>query len=73
VRLYVRLQEATESLHTQAEEVYEMARKLEELTKDTTIRYTTLKVRVEARASFEQATDLRRELEEMGKELRGQA
>ncbi len=44
VRLYVRLQEATDSLHTQATEVYEMARKLEELTKDTTIRYATLKV-----------------------------
>jgi hypothetical protein len=73
VRLYVRLQEVTESLHTQAEEVYEMARKLEELTKDTTIRYATLKVRVEARAAFEQATDLRRELEEMGKEMRGEA
>jgi len=25
VRLYVQLQEATDSLHTQAEEVYEMA------------------------------------------------
>jgi len=29
-------------------------------------------VRVEARAVFEQAGDLRRELEEMGKEMRGQ-
>jgi hypothetical protein len=33
VRLYVRLQEATGSLHTQAQEVYEIARELEELTK----------------------------------------
>jgi len=28
---------------------------------------------VEARSVWEQATDLRRELEEMGKELRGEA
>jgi hypothetical protein len=46
VRLYIQLQEATNSLHTQATEVYEMARKLEDLTKDTTICYATLKVRV---------------------------
>ncbi len=71
VRLYIRLQEATESLHTQATKVYEMARKLEEITKDTTIRYATLKVRVEARAAYEQAEDLRRALEEMGGEMRG--
>ena len=67
------MRQATESLHTQAEEVYEMARKLEDLTKDTTIRYATLRVRVEARAAFEQAIDLRRALEEMGKEMRGEA
>ncbi len=73
VRLYIRVQETTNALHTQTTEVYEMARKLEELTKDTTIRYATLKVRVEARAAFEQATDLRRALEEMGKETRGEA
>ena len=57
VRLYVQLQEAAGSLYTQATELYEMARKLEELTKDTTIRYASLKVRVEARAAFEQALD----------------
>jgi hypothetical protein len=49
------------------------SKEIEELTKDTTARYATLKVRVEARAAFEQATDLRRELEEMGKETRGEA
>jgi hypothetical protein len=72
VEVRIRMRQATDSLHTQAEEVYDMARKLEDLTKDTTIRYATLKVRVEARATFEQATDLRRALEEMGKELRGE-
>src|SRR5829696_4179568 len=50
VRLYVQADEAANALLVQAIEVYEMARKLEELTKDTTIRYATLKVRVEASA-----------------------
>jgi len=50
-----------------------MAKKLEALTEDTTIRYATLTLRVEARAAFEQATDRRRPLEEMGEELRGGA
>jgi len=39
VRLYIQMQEATDPLHAQATEVYEMARKLEDLTKDTAIRY----------------------------------
>ena len=50
MRLYVQADEEANTLHAQATEVYEMARKLEELTKDTTIRYATLKVRVEASA-----------------------
>ena len=49
-----------------------MAKRIEDLTKDTTISYSGLRVRVEARSVFEQAADLRRELEEMGKELRGE-
>ncbi len=44
MRLHIQMRQATDSLHTQATKVYEMARKLEELTKDTTIRYATLKV-----------------------------
>ncbi len=40
VRLYIQMQEAADSLYTQATEVYEMARKVEELTKDTTISAT---------------------------------
>jgi hypothetical protein len=72
VGLHIQMRQATDALNTQAEEVYEMAKRIEELTKDTTIRYATLRVRVEARAAREQATDLRRELEEMGKELRGE-
>ena len=73
VRLYIQADEEANALHAQATEVHEMARKLEDLTKDTSIRYATLKVRVEARATFEQATDLRRALEQMGKEMRGEA
>ena len=60
VRLYVRADEEANALHTQATEVYEMARRIEDLTKDTTISYSGLRVRVEARAALEQATDLRR-------------
>jgi len=36
-----------------------MCKELEELIKDTTIRYVGLRVKVEARAAFEQARDLR--------------
>jgi len=70
--LYVQADEAANALHAQAIEVYEMAKRIEDLTKDTTISYSGLRVRVEARSVFEQAADLRRELEEMGKELRGE-
>ena len=73
MRLYVQADEEANTLHAQATEVYEMARKLEELTKDTTIRYATLRARVESRAAFEQANDLRLALEEMGEEMRGGA
>ena len=59
VRVYVRANEAASALHTQAAEVHQMCKELEELTKDTTIRYAGLRVRVEARAAFEQAKDLR--------------
>jgi len=73
VGLHIQLRRSIDALNTQTAEVYEMARKLEELTKDTTIRYATLRARVEARAAFEQATDLRRALEEMGEEMRGES
>jgi hypothetical protein len=50
--LYVRANEAANALHTR---VYEMAKEIEDLTKDTTIRYVGLRVRVEARGAVEQA------------------
>jgi hypothetical protein len=68
--LRIQMRPAVTALNTQAEELYEMAGKLEELTKDTTIRYTGLRVSVEARAAFEQAKDLREALEEVDKEMR---
>ena len=66
------MRQATDTLNVQATEVYEMAKQIEDLTMDITIRYVTLRVRVEARAAFEQAKDLREALEEMGKEMRGE-
>ena|SRR5215216_6333284 len=73
VGLRIQMRQATNSLHTQAEEVYEMAKRIEEPTKDTTIRYATLRVRVEARALVEQAKYLREALDEMGKEMRDES
>jgi len=64
--------EEANALLVQAIEVYEMAKRIEDLTKDTTISYAGLRVRVDARAAFEQVEDLRQELEEMGKELGGE-
>jgi hypothetical protein len=73
VRLYLRADEAANSLPAQTTEVYEIGKELEELTKDTTLWYAGLRVSVEARAAFEQAKDLREALDEMGKEMRGQS
>ena len=63
VRLFVRANEAANALHTQAVEVHQMCKELENLTKDATIRYGGLRVKVEARAAFEQAKDLREALD----------
>jgi hypothetical protein len=73
VRLYLRADEVANALLVQAIEVYEMTKRIEELTKDTLLHYPGLRAKVEARAAFEQATDLRRALEEMGEEMRGEA
>jgi hypothetical protein len=73
VGLHIRMRQATDALNTQAAEVYEMAKRIEDLIKYTRIRYAGLRVRVEARAAFEQAKYLREALDEMGKEMRGRA
>ena len=49
MRLYIQADEAANALHTQATEVYEMAKRIEDLTKDTLLHYAGLRVRVEAR------------------------
>jgi hypothetical protein len=73
VRLYIRVDEAANTLHAQAAEVCEMAKRIEELTKDTLLQDAGMRARVEARTTQEHVEDLRRALGEMGKELRGQA
>ena len=71
VKVHIHLRQATDSLHTLAAEINQMCKELEALTKDTTIRYAGLPVRVQARATLEQAEDLREALEEMGEQMRG--
>jgi hypothetical protein len=53
------MRRSIDHLNARAEEVHEIAKRIEHLTKDTTIRYGTLGVSVEARAAFEQAKELR--------------
>jgi hypothetical protein len=60
---------AADTIHTLSEVVYQMARELEELTKDTHIRHPGIQARVEAALTRNQAGDLRRALEELGKRL----
>jgi hypothetical protein len=72
VGLHIQMRQAVEALNTQAEEVNKMAKRIEEPTKDNSIRYAGLRVKVEARAALEQAKDLRAALEELGKEMRSE-
>jgi hypothetical protein len=46
-----------------------MAQQLKRLTKDTSAWYAATSARVEARATLEQAEELRRVLEEVGEQL----
>jgi predicted YcjX-like family ATPase len=56
-------------LHARAEEVRELTKRLEELTKDTPAWYAATRARVEVRAALEQAEELRRVLEKLGDRL----
>jgi hypothetical protein len=47
----------------------EQAKKLKDLTKDTPAWYAGTRARVEAKATLEQAEELRRVLEEVGEQL----
>jgi predicted YcjX-like family ATPase len=66
-RLYGETKTSTDALHAKAAEILEMAKQLEHLTKDTPAWYATTRAKVEARAALEQAEELRRALEELGK------
>jgi hypothetical protein len=68
--LYGRTREAADALHAQAAEILEQAKQLERLTKDGPAWYAGTRAKVEARATLEQAEDLRRALEALGERLR---
>jgi hypothetical protein len=57
-----------------AAEIYEFGERLEALTQDTPAwgSPAATRARVEARAALEQAEELRRVIEELGRELRGE-
>jgi predicted YcjX-like family ATPase len=67
--LYNRTQGAVRDLHSQATEIHELTKRLERLTQDTPAWYATTRAVVEARATLEQAEELRRVLEELGERL----
>ena len=68
-KLYNRMQEATDALRAQAEEILGLSQRLEQLTKDTSAWYAGTRAKVEPRAALEQAEELRRVLEELGERL----
>jgi hypothetical protein len=55
-----RTQDAAHTLQSQAAEIHELTEHLEELAKDTSAWYAATRARVEARATLEQAEELRR-------------
>jgi hypothetical protein len=71
MRLYTHTLDAARALHAQAEEVYMLAKELEELTKDTHIKHPGIQVRVEASVTRSQVVELLRALDELGDVLRG--
>jgi hypothetical protein len=68
VDLHNRTREAADNLQAKAAEIHELTKRLEELTKDTEAWYTATRARVEARATLDQAEEVRRVLEELGEE-----
>jgi hypothetical protein len=49
-----------------------LTKHLELLSKDTPARYAATRVRVEVRAALEQSVELRRVLDEIGRQLKGE-
>jgi hypothetical protein len=72
-RLHGEIETAADALHAKAAEVHELARRLEELTKDGPAWYAGTRAKVEAKATMEQAEELGRVLEELGKRLGDEA
>jgi hypothetical protein len=71
-KLYGETKTSTDTLHAKAEEILEMTKQLEQLTQDTPAWYASTRTGVEARATLEQAEELRQVLEDLGRELRGE-
>jgi hypothetical protein len=69
VEVYNQTQDTPRDLHSKAEEIHELTKQFEELTKDTPAWYAGTRAKVEARAALEQAEELRRVLEELGERL----
>lgn len=67
--LYGRTRHAVQVLHAQAAVILEIAQELERVTKNTPAWYASTRAKVEARATLEQAEELGRVLEELGKRL----
>ena len=55
--LYTRTLDAARALYTQAEQVYALAKDLEELTRDTHTKHPGIQASVEAKATLEQAVE----------------
>ena len=53
-KLYNRMQEASDALRAQAEEILGLSQRLEQLTKDTPARYAGTRAKVEARRAREE-------------------
>ena len=67
--LYGRARHATRALNAQAAEVHDLTKRLEKLMEGTPAWNAGTKAKVEARAALEQAEELKRVLEELGKRL----
>jgi hypothetical protein len=67
--LHSRTRDAAGSLRAQAAELVKLAERLEALTEDTPAWYAGTRARVEARATLEQAEELRRVPDELGERL----
>jgi hypothetical protein len=71
-KLHDETEAAADVLSAKAAEIHDLAKRLEDLAEGTPAWYAGTRARVEARAALEQAEELRRVLEQMGRELSGE-